>query len=246
MRTALTLVTLLASATALPNDDCAAQVGKTFVAGSGSPTLAFAEKRTDGIYLNQSIPSGQKFQVIDLTLGHNADDDFTVITQDGRRLNIMCEPFLAARSKYPVGQQVLPSAPEDFSEVKTELKAKDDAAAAKAAEDAAQWKARQEAAVAEIHRQREAEARAHKASLAREAKMERERMARGGVRIGMTEQQVLTSSWGEPDKRNHNFTPKGDIQQWVYADQYFLYFVNGILTGVQTDSPDAGYFRVAH
>jgi hypothetical protein len=143
-----------------------------------------------------------------------------------------------------------------FSEARASFKAKQDAAAAKEAEKAAIFKAKQDAAVAELERKRETERREHQASVAGEAAREAEwkrtkreyaaqRMARGGVKVGMTEQQVLSSSWGDPDKRNHAFTPKGDTERWVYADRFFLYFVNGILTRIETDSPDTGFFRVA-
>jgi hypothetical protein len=51
---------------------------------------------------------------------------------------------------------------------------------------------------------------------------------------------------GVPDKKNHTISAQVDREQWVYADQYYLYFRNGILTDIQTDSPDSGYYRVIH
>ncbi|WP_088226122.1 hypothetical protein [Desulfosporosinus sp. FKB] len=55
-----------------------------------------------------------------------------------------------------------------------------------------------------------------------------------GVRIGMTEQEVLDSSWGKPQKTNKTITAYGTTEQWVYADgNGYLYFDNGILTAVQ-------------
>lgn len=57
IRAAVFLTALLSSATALA-DDCGTLVGKTLLADEGTPPLNFAEKRADGIYLNQVIPPG--------------------------------------------------------------------------------------------------------------------------------------------------------------------------------------------
>lgn len=53
-----------------------------------------------------------------------------------------------------------------------------------------------------------------------------------GVRIGMSPEQVIASSWGKPKKINRTTTAQGERQQWVYSGGY-LYFTNGVLTGVQ-------------
>ena len=53
-----------------------------------------------------------------------------------------------------------------------------------------------------------------------------------GVSIGMTTQQVLESSWGEPEGINKTTTKYGTSEQWVYGDNY-LYFEDGILTSIQ-------------
>ena len=61
---------------------------------------------------------------------------------------------------------------------------------------------------------------------------EQERMNKGAVRLGMTKQQVLNSSWGQPE---YVHTSNGAIwrrEQWVYAAGN-LYFENGILTSIQ-------------
>lgn len=250
------LTALLSSEPALA-EECDALVGKTFLADQGTPPLNFAEKRADGIYLNQVIAPGQKFQVIALTPVHYGNDSYTVLTRDGRQLIITCSQLLSALDPATPFQRIRRAAPEDFSEARAIFKAKQDHAEAEAAQAEAAEQAKVQADIAELQRKREEEARAHQESLARDAARKKQehdaavryreqRIARGGVRLGMSEQQALASSWGEPDTRNHTFTPQGDAEQWVYADQYFLYFVNGVLTRIQTDSPDSGYFRVAH
>lgn len=54
-----------------------------------------------------------------------------------------------------------------------------------------------------------------------------------GVRIGMTKQQVLDSSWGKPGHINTTTTANGTHEQWVYGGGNYLYFDNGILTAIQ-------------
>lgn len=54
-----------------------------------------------------------------------------------------------------------------------------------------------------------------------------------GVRIGMTQQQVLDSNWGRPNKINKTVTKYGTHEQWVYGGNNYLYFDNGILTSIQ-------------
>lgn len=55
---------------------------------------------------------------------------------------------------------------------------------------------------------------------------------RQGVRIGMSEQDVLDSSWGRPEKVNRTTTQRGVREQWVYHGNY-LYFEDGVLTTIQ-------------
>ena len=50
--------------------------------------------------------------------------------------------------------------------------------------------------------------------------------------IGMTEDEVIASSWGRPSSRNTTTTIDGIREQWVYRRGY-LYFENGILTAIQ-------------
>ena len=64
---------------------------------------------------------------------------------------------------------------------------------------------------------------------ARAIKAEKKRQ---GVRIGMSEQDVLDSSWGRPSKVNRTTTRYGVREQWVYGGGY-LYFEDGVLTSIQ-------------
>jgi len=68
---------------------------------------------------------------------------------------------------------------------------------------------------------------------ARQAKVDAERRARGGVIIGMTPRQVLNSNWGRPSHVNRTTTQHGSREQWVYGGGNNLYFENGKLTAVQ-------------
>jgi hypothetical protein len=56
-----------------------------------------------------------------------------------------------------------------------------------------------------------------------------------GVRIGMTKQEVLDSSWGKPTSVNATTTARGTREQWVYGDyrRGYLYFDGDILTSIQ-------------
>lgn len=54
-----------------------------------------------------------------------------------------------------------------------------------------------------------------------------------GVRIGMTEDEVLNSTWGKPKSINKITTKYGTNEQWVYGGNNYLYFENGILTSIQ-------------
>jgi len=54
-----------------------------------------------------------------------------------------------------------------------------------------------------------------------------------GVQIGMTQPDVLASSWGSPQKVNTTTTARGTREQWVYGGHNYLYFENGLLTAIQ-------------
>lgn len=50
--------------------------------------------------------------------------------------------------------------------------------------------------------------------------------------IGMTQEQVLSSTWGSPKKKNKTTTASGVTEQWVY-DYGYIYFTNGYVTAIQ-------------
>ncbi|MBM7554434.1 hypothetical protein [Thalassobacillus pellis] len=54
-----------------------------------------------------------------------------------------------------------------------------------------------------------------------------------GVSIGMTKEEVLSSSWGEPEDKNITQTKYGTREQWVYPGFQYLYFEDGILAAIQ-------------
>ena len=68
------------------------------------------------------------------------------------------------------------------------------------------------------------------AKKAEEAKQKRKSE---GVRIGMTKDEVLGSSWGQPKSVNKTTGSYGTNEQWVYEGNNYLYFKNGILTTIQ-------------
>lgn len=82
-----------------------------------------------------------------------------------------------------------------------------------------------------------------KAVLAQAKKLDVERAAmekaikaakkKEGVRIGMSMQDVIDSSWGKPEKVNRTTNVRGTHEQWVYGSGSYLYFDDGILTSIQ-------------
>lgn len=52
------------------------------------------------------------------------------------------------------------------------------------------------------------------------------------VFIGMTAEQARMS-WGKPKEINKTITGNVEHEQWVYGSGSYLYFDNGILTGIQ-------------
>ena len=69
---------------------------------------------------------------------------------------------------------------------------------------------------------------------AKERSEERALRKQHGVSIGMSEQEVLDSSWGRPQRINRTSTAAGSREQWVYGIGNYLYFDNGKLTAVQS------------
>ncbi len=52
-------------------------------------------------------------------------------------------------------------------------------------------------------------------------------------RLGMTKKEVEASSWGKPKKVNRTVTLYSTEEQWVYGQDQYLYFEDGILTSFQ-------------
>jgi len=63
-------------------------------------------------------------------------------------------------------------------------------------------------------------------------KSEKARRKKAGVSIGMTEEEVLQSSWGAPRTVNKTTRANSISAQWVY-DGGYLYFENGALRTIQ-------------
>lgn len=59
------------------------------------------------------------------------------------------------------------------------------------------------------------------------------RKKKEGVRIGMTQQDVIDSMWGKPERVNRTITARGVHEQWVYGNGGYLYFEGGLLTSIQ-------------
>lgn len=71
------------------------------------------------------------------------------------------------------------------------------------------------------------------ANMAKVEAADKARRRREGVRIGMSQADVLASSWGRPEKVNE--TRRADFvrEQWVYGGGNYLYFENGTLVSMQ-------------
>jgi hypothetical protein len=68
---------------------------------------------------------------------------------------------------------------------------------------------------------------------AKAIKEKRECEKKGGVSIGMTQQQVLQSCWGRPRASHSTTTASGTEEQWIYGNTNYLYFTNGLLVLIQ-------------
>ncbi len=51
--------------------------------------------------------------------------------------------------------------------------------------------------------------------------------------IGMTAEEVIMSTWGEPEKNNVTETSGHKHEQWVYSGGRYIYFEDGIVTAIQ-------------
>jgi hypothetical protein len=54
-----------------------------------------------------------------------------------------------------------------------------------------------------------------------------------GVRLGMTGEQVVGSSWGKPKSINTTITTRGKHAQWVYGGGQYVYLTDGVVTSIQ-------------
>lgn len=54
-----------------------------------------------------------------------------------------------------------------------------------------------------------------------------------GVRVGMSKDDVLASSWGRPETVNRTTTAQGTREQWVYGGRNYLYFEGDRLVSIQ-------------
>ena len=80
---------------------------------------------------------------------------------------------------------------------------------------------------------------AQKAEAARKAQAKKaasERAKRGPVRIGMTKEQVLASSWGKPMRVIRDIRENVNYEQWIYPRGNYLHFNQGALTSIQTSN----------
>lgn len=61
----------------------------------------------------------------------------------------------------------------------------------------------------------------------------KQQLADSDPQIGMTQQEVEASKWGEPEKINTTVTKYGKSEQWVYDNYRYVYFEEGIVSSVQ-------------
>jgi hypothetical protein len=70
----------------------------------------------------------------------------------------------------------------------------------------------------------------HKAHVAEVAECDR----RGGIRIGMTREQLYASCWGKPRSINKTIGGGGVHEQLVYPGNNYVYLENGVVRTIQT------------
>lgn len=85
----------------------------------------------------------------------------------------------------------------------------------------------------QILRAREAERKREEQARKREAAALARLKRSQGVNIGMTQEDVIASSWGRPEKVNRTTNARGTREQWVYGSGNYLYFEDGILVSIQ-------------
>lgn len=73
----------------------------------------------------------------------------------------------------------------------------------------------------------------HNAYIEQEAKLLDAPVQKVKPEIGMTELEVMKTTWGAPEKKNTTTTSGGTSEQWVYSDNRYVYLDNGIVTAIQ-------------
>lgn len=61
----------------------------------------------------------------------------------------------------------------------------------------------------------------------------RNQPAKPSPQIGMSPEEVNSSSWGSPEDKNRTTTKYGVSEQWVYGDGRYVYFNDGEVTTIQ-------------
>ena len=51
--------------------------------------------------------------------------------------------------------------------------------------------------------------------------------------IGMSADDVLSSSWGKPEKKNVSESKNSKSEQWVYSNNRYIYLEDGVVTSIQ-------------
>jgi hypothetical protein len=230
-------------------------LGKTYwvddVPASSAPVSFFSGAFGKSVVLS----TAHSFIVLALETAASYEPTYKIRTDDGQELVIRLDDFQRAffidseydGQAYLSGRQYIFSGPprditaaldaklavarEEAAVANRERIKKIAARAAQARAKAAQDEARYAQAVAEERAQRLADIKA--------------RIAFGGVRLGMSRDQVRRSSWQKPENINVTKTVNGESEQWVYEGGNFLYFSDGILTGIQ-NHPDDAYYSIAN
>ena len=52
--------------------------------------------------------------------------------------------------------------------------------------------------------------------------------------VGMSKLEVEASSWGKPQSKNVTNTADNTSEQWVYSNNEYIYFENGVVTAIQS------------
>lgn len=60
-----------------------------------------------------------------------------------------------------------------------------------------------------------------------------ERIVKKDPCIGMTEEELIDLSWGEPEKKNVTEFSFGKYEQWCYSSYRYVYLENGVVTAIQ-------------